>query len=181
MVGWKYNTSLNWSTSTLTLHLSKVLEKMYLVIFITDTISLHYISFTYLQMAHHGCEIKNLNSTHLTLSISLSSSGFVSGVAWESPHPDSIPQGWRFCLHHFFAGGHGAVTVPAAATWLGPCQPEPSLWASAHRLLHAYRRHALWACKLPLLPHGDPVWEAGRCCEVSSTSLDLCQWMEYCP
>lgn len=98
--------------------------------------------------------------------ICFSSTGFVSGVAWESPYPNGVPQGGRLRLHHFPAGSHGALTVPAAPTRLGPHQPEPSVWASPHRLLHSYCRHALWARKLTLLPHRDPVWEAGRCCEV---------------
>lgn len=91
----------------------------------------------------------------------LFSQGFVGGVARESPHPDSVPQGGRLRLRHLSAGGHGALAVPAAAARLGARQPEPSVRASAHRLLHANRRHALRARQLTLLPHRDPVREAG--------------------
>lgn len=95
-----------------------------------------------------------------------SSSGFVGGVAGEPPHPDGVPEGGRFRVRHVSAGGDGALLVPAAAARLGAREPEPGLRAAAHRGQHANRRHALRARKLTLLPHGDPVREAGRCCEV---------------
>lgn len=98
-------------------------------------------------------------------------SGFAGGVAREPPHQDGVPQGGWLRLHHLPAGGHGALAVPAAPAGLGPRQPEPGLRAAAHRLLHAHRRHALRARQLTLLPHGDPVREAGRCCEVKKKDL----------
>lgn len=111
-------------------------------------------------------------------------SGFAGGVAREPPHPDGVPQGGRLRLHHLPAGGHGALAVPAAPAGLGPRQPEPGLRVAAHRLLHAHRRHALRARQLTLLPHRDPVREAGRCCEVKKKKrpffffgLYICQWI----
>lgn len=98
--------------------------------------------------------------------VCFSCSGFVNRAARESPYSNRLPQGGRLRLRHLPVSSHGALAVPATAAWLGSCKPEPGLWAFAHRHLHAHRCHALRARQLPLLPHGDPVWEARRCSEV---------------
>lgn len=98
---------------------------------------------------------------------SLPSLGFAGRAARESPHPHGVPQSGRLRLHHLPPGGHGALAVPASAARLGAGQPEPGFRAAAHGLLHTHCCHALRAGQLPLLPHRDPVREAGRCCEVT--------------
>lgn len=94
-------------------------------------------------------------------------SGFASGPAGEPSHTHRLPQGGRLCVRHLTAGCHGAFSLRSTCHRLGESQPEQSLWTSAHRILHADSSHALRTRQLALLPHRDPIREAGwRCATV---------------
>lgn len=104
---------------------------------------------------------------YLTVHPISSTSGFASGPAGEPSHTHRLPQGGRLRVRHLAAGCHGAFSLRSTCHRLGESQPEQSLWTSTYRILHADSSHALRTRQFALLPHRDPIREAGwRCATV---------------